>query len=52
MQIEDQADGLQKQHAKELYNTLSNYLILITEMRNKALVARDQLEEILDISSQ
>ncbi|MCB2210333.1 helix-turn-helix domain-containing protein [bacterium] len=52
MQIEDQDEDLQKEHAKDLYNILSNYLILITEMRNKALEAKNQLEEILDISSQ
>jgi transcriptional regulator with XRE-family HTH domain len=51
MQIEDQDENLQKQHAKDLYSILSDYLILITEMRNKALEAKNQLEEILDISS-
>lgn len=51
MQIDDQDDGLQKQHAKDLYSSLSNYLILITEMRNRAMEAKNQLEEILNISS-
>jgi hypothetical protein len=51
MQIEDQDEDLQKQHAKDLYSILSDYLILITEMRNKALEAKNQLDEILDISS-
>jgi transcriptional regulator with XRE-family HTH domain len=52
MEIEGEDKEFQREHAKEIYNTLSNYLILITEMRNRALEAKNQLEEILDISSQ
>jgi len=52
LDIEDRDEELQKEHAKEIYNILNNYLILITEMRNRALHAKNQLEDILDISSQ
>ena len=52
MEMEDQDEEIQREHAKEVYNSLSTYLILITEMRNKALEAKAQLEEILGISNQ
>jgi hypothetical protein len=52
METEDQDEEIQREHAKEVYNSLSNYLILITEMRNKALEAKAQLEDILGISNQ
>ena len=51
LKIEEEDINFQREHAKEVFTTLSNYLILITEMRNRALKAKMQLEEILDISN-
>lgn len=50
MKIEHQDEELQKDLAKQIYNTLSNYLILLTELRNNALETKKQLEEILGIN--
>ena len=49
--MQDVDEEIQREHAKELYNSLNSYLILITEMRDKGLEVKSQLEEVLGISS-
>jgi len=49
--MSDADEETQKEHAKEIYNHLSIYLIQITEMRDQALKVKAQLEEILGITS-
>ena len=50
MSIDDADEEAQKEHAKAVYNALGTYLIQITEMRDKALEVKSQLEEVLGIS--
>lgn len=49
---EVQVEHTKEEHAKEIYNALNTYLILIAEMRNKGLQAKTMLEEVLGISDE
>ncbi len=50
MSIDEADEEAQKEHAKAVYNALGTYLIQITEMRDRALEVKSQLEEVLGIN--